>query len=40
MEINTKNNAESFNDFQKKTDEKIYQIDENAFIDGIINYEK
>jgi len=40
MEINAKNNTESFNDFQKKTDEKIYQIDENAFIDGIINYEK
>lgn len=40
MDINVINEAESFYDFQKKLDEKIYQIDENAFVDGIINFEK
>lgn len=40
MNINSNYDVVSFNDFQKKLDEKIYQIDENAFIDGVINFEK
>jgi len=40
MNINTTNGVESFYEFQKKLDEKIYEIDENAFVDGIINIEK
>lgn len=30
----------AFYEFQKKLDHKIYAIDENAFVDGIINFEK
>lgn len=40
MNINANHDAESFYDFQKKLDEKIHKIDENAFVDGIINFEK
>lgn len=40
MNINEINDANEFYEFQKKLDEKIRQIDETAFVDGIINFEK
>lgn len=40
MNINANYDAESFYDFQKQLDEKINKIDESAFVDGIINFEK
>lgn len=40
MYFDVTSKAEAFYEFQKDLDEKIYAIDENAFVDGIINFEK